>query len=178
MELPARESVKRINPRLWTLGSNMMCVKSDAQETPPPSAVSSWHDGDSIFYLVPRDETLLLTASGEGDPAIDRIQECGTGGSVWGIGSEVICKVKGWCEDRQLEAATIAFVGENCPSVPLPEVLYSWIDQPINRTFLILRRVRGRTLSSAWPHLSAGQRLNIAEEIARHCSVLATNTSS
>jgi hypothetical protein len=90
-----------------------MCVKAGTQETPPLSAVSSWQDGYSNFYLLPRDETLLM-ASGKGDPAIDRIKEYGTGGSVWGIGSEAICKVKGWREDRQLEATTIAFVSKNC----------------------------------------------------------------
>jgi hypothetical protein len=148
MDPPARESVKRINDHLWTLGTDKMCVKANAQEPPPPSALCSWQDGDSIFHLLPRDEN-LLAASGEGDAAIDRIQECGTGGSVWGIGSEAICKVKGWREDRQLEAATIAFVRDNCPSVPLPQVLYSWIVEPIYRTLLILKRVHGRTLNAA-----------------------------
>ena len=177
MEPPARESVKRITPHLWTLGSNMMCVKINAQETPPLSSLQSWQDGDSMFCLLPRDEA-LLTTSGEGDSAIDLIQECGTGGSVWGIGSEAICKVKGWREDRQLEAGTIAFVRDNCSSVPVPEVLYTWIDKPFNRSFLILRRVRGHTLNSAWPYLSASQRLKIAKKVAQHCSVLARKTSS
>ncbi|KAF1959786.1 hypothetical protein CC80DRAFT_489872 [Byssothecium circinans] len=177
MEPPARESVRRMNAHIWTLGSQMMCIRVGVEEIPPLNSLCSWQDGDSMFHLLTRDETLLMT-SGEGDSAIDRIQECGTGGSVWAIGSEAICKVKGWCEDRQLEAATIAFLRAKCPSVPVPEVLYSWIDHAFQRTFLVMRRVHGRTLNQAWPDLSDSQRLNIANELAQHCSVLALQTSS
>lgn len=177
MNPPARDSVKRINTHLWTLGTAMMCVKSDARDASVAHAVGSWEDGGSVFHLIPRDEALLATAE-EGDSAIDRIQECGTGGSVWGIGNEAICKVKSWCNGQQLEATTIAFVNEHCPTVPVPKVIYSWIDEPINRTFLILGRVHGRTLNNAWPLLTATQRLNIANEIAQHCSILAQKTST
>lgn len=176
MEHPARESVRRMTTHLWALGTKMMCVKIDAQDTPPLHTFCSWQDGNSEFHIIPRDEA-LLTADGEGDCAMDRIQEFGTGGSVWSIGNEAICKVKGWRSDRQLEATTTAFVKEHCPSVPVPDVIYSWIDKPIHRTFLILGRVHGRTLNDAWPLLSATQRVNIANEVAQHCSTLASKTS-
>ncbi|KAL9107638.1 MAG: hypothetical protein Q9187_008399 [Circinaria calcarea] len=176
MEPPARESVKRVDSRLWILGLTMICSKITAREFQPLNSIVSWQDGDSTFYLLPRDQTLRTTLN-EGDSAIDRIQECGTGGSVWGIGNEVICKVKSWCEGRQLEATTISFVRENCPDVPVPEVIHSWTDRPLNRTYLILKRVHARTLNTAWPHLSADQRSNIADEIAQHCSILTAITS-
>jgi hypothetical protein len=153
-----------------------MCVKLSAKEAAPPSTVFTWEDDESKFHLLPRDETLLATL-GEGDTTVDRIKESGAGSSVWEIGSQGICKVKGWREDRQLEAATIAFINKTCPSVPLPEVLYSWTDKPSDRVFLILKRVQGRTLADAWPHLSAVQRKNIATEVAQHCSVMAGMTS-
>lgn len=177
MEPPARESVKRINPHLWILGSSVICSKTTAGEAQPLNTIASWQDGDSTFHLLPRDQTLLMTPD-QGDSAIDRIQECGTGGSVWGIGNNVICKVKGWAEGRQLEATTISFVREVCPDVPVPEVLHSWIDRPFKRSFLIMKRVHAQTLEMIWPHLSADQRSNIADEIARHCSALAAKTSS
>ncbi|KAF2503074.1 hypothetical protein BU16DRAFT_521698 [Lophium mytilinum] len=41
----------------------------------------------------------------------------------------------------------------------------------------ILRRVRGRTLNSAWPSLSACQPLKVAKQVAQHCSMLARQTS-
>jgi len=177
MEPPARESVKRINPQLWTLGTSLICTKLGAHDVHPRNSIVSWQDGNSTFHLLPRDDSLPINSS-EGDSAIDRIQECGTGGSVWGIGNEAICKVKGWCEDRQLEASAIDFVRENFPSIPLPEVLYSWIDRPFNCTILILRRVHARTLNAAWPSLSTSQRQSIATEMAEHCFALAGKTSS
>ncbi|KUJ10101.1 uncharacterized protein LY89DRAFT_269934 [Mollisia scopiformis] len=177
MEPPARESVKRMNPSLWTLGTTVICVKISTGDAQPLNSLASWVDGDSTFHLQPRDET-YLTNSTEGDAAIDRLQECGTGGSVWKLGSEAICKVKSWYEGRQLEATTIDFVRKTCPEVPMAEVIYSWIDRPINRTFLIMKRVQARTLNTAWPHLSAAQHMNIAKEVAHHCSSLARITSS
>jgi hypothetical protein len=155
----------------------MMCIKLPAKEVQPPNMIVSWQDGDDQFYLLPQDHT-LHTASTEGDSAIDRIQECGTGGSLWRNGNESICKVKGCCQGRQLESSTINFVRDNYPDVPMPEVIYSWTDELLNRTFLILKRVHARTLDNAWRTLSANQRCNIATEIAQHCFVLAANTSS
>ena len=177
MEPPARESVKRIDSRLWTLGSTMICSKISAGEIQPLNSITSWQDGDSTFHLVPRDR-ISRTIPNEGNSAVDRIQECGTGGSLWGIGNEVICKVKGWCEGRQLEATTIDFARRNWPDVLVPQVIYSWIDRHLNRTFLILKRVHARTLNAAWPQLSADQRSNIAEEAAQHCLILAAKTLS
>lgn len=171
MEPPARESLKRLN-----LGTSIICAKLGAGDPRPTDSIISWQDGNSTFHLLPRDDSLLL-GSNEGDSAIGRIQECGTGGAVWGIGNEVICKVKGWCEGRQLEASTIGFVRDNFPSIPLPEVLYSWIDRPINRTFLIMKRCHARTLNVAWPSLSTDQRQPIANEMAEHCVTPAGKTS-
>lgn len=125
-----------------------MCTKTAAQDAQPQNSIVSWQDSDSIFHLLPRDDSLALNL-GKGDSAIDRIQECGTGGSVWAIGNEVICKVKGWSEGRQLESSTLEFVREEFPSVPLPEVIYSWVDRRFNRTFLIMKRVHARTLNAA-----------------------------
>lgn len=177
MEPPARESVKRINSQLWTLGSALICNNRAAQDSQPQTSIASWKDGDRTFHIIPRDDSLLENL-GEGDPAFDRIQECGTGGGVWAIGNEAICKVKSWCEERQLESSTLDFVRENFPSVPLPEVIYSVIDRPLKRTFLIMKRVHARTLNAAWPTLSSGQRQNIATKMAEYCATLAEKTST
>jgi hypothetical protein len=155
----------------------MVGVKISIGDAQPINSLASWVDGNSTFHLLPQDE-ICFTNPVEGDAAIDRLQECGSGGSVWLLGSEAICKVKSWCEGRQLEATTISFVREHCPQLPIVEVIYSWIDRPINRTFLIVKRVHAKTLGAAWPHLSVAQRLNIAEEVARHCSSLARMTST
>ncbi|TVY46687.1 hypothetical protein LOCC1_G004113 [Lachnellula occidentalis] len=180
MEPPAAESVKRMNPQLWTLGSSMICVKAEAHDVASPNSLLSWQDGNNTFHISPRDDSLtnlLLKYMGDGDSAIDQIHDGGCGGGVWAIGNEVICKVKSWSEERQLEATTIDFVRDNFPSVPLPEVLYSWIDRPFKRTYLLLKRVHARTLNAAWQSLSTGQRQNIANEMAEHCLTLAGKTS-
>ncbi|TVY50378.1 hypothetical protein LCER1_G009015 [Lachnellula cervina] len=171
------QSVKQLKPQLWTLGSSMICTKADAHDVAPLNSFISWQDGNDTFHILPRDDALLADLN-EGDSAIGRIQECGSGGAVWIIGNEVICKVKSWNEERQLEATTIEFVRDNFPSVPLPEVLYSWIDRPFKRTFLILKRVHARTLNIAWPSLSLSQRQNLANEMAGHCLTLAGKKSS
>lgn len=149
---------------------------SDTPDAQPHNSIVSWQDGDSTFYLLPRDDS-LLTSLANGDSAIDRMQECGTGGGIWAIGNEAICKVKGWSEERQLESSTLDFVRENFPSVPLPEVIYSLIDRPINRTFLIMKRVHARTLNDAWPTLSEGQQQNFVNEMAEYCAALAETAS-
>ncbi|KAI9047050.1 hypothetical protein LZ554_009124 [Drepanopeziza brunnea f. sp. 'monogermtubi'] len=169
MDPPARESVTTMSPFHWELGTMMICVKTSPVDSQPFEPLAPWMDGDSMFYIRRRDHNDSLKSDG-GDTAVDRFQECGTGGSLWKFGGEVICKVKGWCEGRQLEATTISFVRENIPQLPWPDILYSWIDAPINRTFLIMRRVHSQTLDAAWPYLSVAKRQNIAEEVACHCS--------
>ncbi|KAF4626294.1 hypothetical protein G7Y89_g11868 [Cudoniella acicularis] len=177
MKPTARESIKRMSPQLWTIGSSMMCSKVKTQDAQPLESIVSWHEGSSTFHLLPRDESVLKNL-GEGDSVIDRIHESGTGSGVWGIGDEFIFKAKGWKEDRQLEAVTMNFVAENFPSVPVPEVLYSWIDQALDRTFLITKRVHARTLNNAWSQLSPAQRQGIANEMADHCFTITGKTSS
>jgi hypothetical protein len=177
MEPPARESVKRINSQLWTLGSALMCIKRATQHAQPHNSIVSWTYGDSTFYLLPRDDALLLNL-GQGDSAIDWIKDGATGGGVWTLGNEVICKVKSWKEGRQLESSTLDFVRENFPSVPLPENIYSSIDRPFNRTFLFMKRIHARTLNDAWPTISTDQRQNIANKMAEYCAILASKKSS
>jgi hypothetical protein len=81
MEPPARESVKRMNPQLWTLGTSLICAKVGAHDMHPRNSIVSWQDDSNAFHLLPRDDSLLKNLS-EGDSAIDLIQECGTNGSV------------------------------------------------------------------------------------------------
>lgn len=107
------------------------------------------------------------------DAEIDRICHGGTSTAVWSIGNNVICKAKAWCEGLELEANTIGFVREYAGEVPFPEVIHTWIDHDLNKTFLIMKRVSGRTLQQAWPELSSGNRIQIADEIAGYCNTLA-----
>lgn len=153
----------------------MVCEQLPNTEPRPAGIVlADWHDGDSTFYL--RQRTAHDTS--EGDTEIDRIHLAGTGAAVWCLGGNTICKAKAWREGLQLEDDTIRFVQANAPEVPVPEILFSWIDSDINRTFLVTRRVRGQTLEQAWPQLSAAERASLAKDVARCCVAVAANTSS
>lgn len=152
----------------------MVCEQIPTTEPKPAGSIADWQDGDNTFYL--RQRTAQDTA--EGDSEIDRISVGGTSRADWRLGENAICKTHSWCEGMQLEADVIRFVQANVPEVPVPEVLYSWIDRDFNRTFLITRRPRGRLLDEAWPHLSSTQRELLARDVTRICVALAANTSS
>lgn len=66
--------------------------------------------------------------------------------AVWEIGTNAICKVKTWSDGMERENDTLAFVSSRFPHIPIPEVIYSWVDEQLSRTFLVLRRVQGQTL--------------------------------
>lgn len=151
----------------------MVCEQTPNTEPKPAGTIADWQDGDNTFYL--RQRTAQDTA--EGDSEIDRIYVGGSSQADWRLGETVICQARAWCEGYQLEADTIRFVQANVPEVPVPEILFSWIDRDLNRSFLIMR-VRGRTLNEAWPHLSSTQRQILARDVARICVALAANTSS
>lgn len=175
MDPPIGVSVTRVNnSHRWILGSSIICERVEYPKLQPTNAIVHWQDGGNTFYLRENTEPSTLTGNSE----IDRIHLAGTSAAAWSIGNHAICKVHGWREGLQLEANTIQFVRENAPGVPVPEVIYSWIDHDLNRTFLITKRVSGQTLEQAWPRLSSSQRIQIAEDIARYCATLATKTSS
>ncbi|KAK4100742.1 hypothetical protein N658DRAFT_567361 [Parathielavia hyrcaniae] len=164
MEPPIEVSVARTSPCRWVLGSWMMCEKADNAESKPADAIADWQDGDGTFYLRKSSSTDELSG---GDVEADRVH---TGGSS--------SAVHAWCEGLELEANTMRFVGEKAPRVPIPELVHTWIDHDLNRTFHITKRVDGQTLERAWPQLSPPRRVQIAHDIARFCVALAVNTSS
>ncbi|KAE8308607.1 hypothetical protein BDV41DRAFT_581276 [Aspergillus transmontanensis] len=75
------------------------------------------------------------------------------------------------------ESNTLAFVASRFLHIPLPEVIYSWVDEQLERTFLILRRVQGQTLAKTWPSLTSEQRAQVAATVAQYCHDLAEATS-
>jgi hypothetical protein len=162
-------SICRLTPDRWMLGSSKVCERVTAAD--PSSAIISWQDGDDIFYLRERvEEDILLPQDGL-EPGL--VHTAGTSAAIWSIGSNAFCKVKSWCEGLESESDTIQFVSRSVPCIPLPEVVYSWVDYEWNRSFLILKRVHGETLQDAWPRLSSPQRSQIAGQIAKYCSKLA-----
>jgi hypothetical protein len=127
----------------------MVCEKvDDLSHSKPADAIAGWQDGDGTFYLRKSSASEL---PGGGDVEADRIHVGGTSSAVWRLGKDAFCKVRAWCEGLELEVNTIRFVGERNAAleVPLPELIHSWIDYDLNRTFLITKRVCGQTLERA-----------------------------
>lgn len=174
MDPPIEVSVTRVNPDRWILGSSIICESVEDRKLKPANAIVDWQDGGRTFYL--RENTDSSTSAG--DAEIDIIQHASTRSAIWSIGNNAICKVNAWCEGLELEANTIQFVREHAGEVPVPEVIHTWIDHNLSRTFLITKRVSGRTLQQAWPELSSSNRIQIADDIARYCNTLAMKTSS
>ncbi|KAL2066500.1 hypothetical protein VTL71DRAFT_2571 [Oculimacula yallundae] len=174
MTPPIGKSVCRLTPKSWMLGSSIICERITALV--PPNAIASWQDNDNTFYLRERiDEDL---SSPKDDFETGKIHEAGTSAAVWTTSPSIFCKVKAWVEGMELESDTIAFVKSNAPEIPVPEVVHTWIDRSWNRTFLLLRRVEGKTLDEQWTRFSLDQRRQIANEVVGFCCRLALITSS
>jgi len=89
---------------------------------------------------------------------VQLVHALGSSSAVWAVGKEAFCKVKNWYFGLESEAQTIAFMRENFPQIPVPEVIYEWIDG--DRSFLFLRRIQGLPLRDIWTDLSpSAQRL-------------------
>ncbi|THX27621.1 hypothetical protein D6D12_05392 [Aureobasidium pullulans] len=168
---PCRESITESSPNILALGTMVNCIRAPLSTPPAPNTLLSWHDEDFIFHLLPRGRSTanLINSSPQLQdslPMHELIYDAGSCSGVYFLGKEIVCKVKGWKEGMQLECQTIAFVREHFPTIPVPEILYSWIDKSINRSFDIMKRVHARTLDKAWADLTPQQRLNIAEQVA------------
>lgn len=166
-------SVRRLSPNRWMMGSSKVCERATIKI--PSNAIVSWEDGEGTFYLRERVENEPLLPEDSIDTGL--VHEGGTSAAVWSIGTSTFCKVKAWCEGLEAEIDTIRFVARNAPCIPIPEVIYSWVDHDWNRSFLILKQVGGQTLGDAWPQLSLPQKSQIASQVAKYCSKLAEVTS-
>ncbi|KAG4438168.1 hypothetical protein IFR05_006336 [Cadophora sp. M221] len=167
-------SVRRLTRDRWMLGSSKVCERVT---TPIASnAITSWQDGDGTFYLRERVDGDLLVPEDGLETGL--VHEGVSSAAVWSIGVDAFCKVKAWREGMELESKTIEFVKEKASEVPVPEVIHTWIDHSWNRTFLILRRVKGQTLDEEWPRLTPDQRMEIANKISGYCCKLASISAS
>ncbi|KAE8147512.1 kinase-like domain-containing protein [Aspergillus avenaceus] len=163
-------SVSQLGPDTYQMGSKFLCKKATGEI--PQNAVVSWEDGDGQYYLVEATDMNPPVNTAEG-----LIHQAGTSSAVWAIGTQVVCKVKTWVSGMERESDTLAFVASRFPHIPIPEVIYSWVDEPLNRTFLILRRIQGQTLLSAWPSLTTEQKADMATTVAQYCRDLSEATA-
>ncbi|KAB8219218.1 hypothetical protein BDV33DRAFT_174267 [Aspergillus novoparasiticus] len=161
----------RLGTDIYQMGSKFLCKKITSRIS--EAAVASWKERDGYYCLI--EGTNVNSSSPE--TADGLIYQAGMSSAVWEIGSEAICKVKTWAEGMESESNTLAFVASRFPHIPLPEVIYSWVDEQLERTFLILRRVQGQTLANTWPSLTSEKRAQVAATVAQYCHDLAEATS-
>lgn len=140
-------SITRINSYRQTIGSLTLCEKVTNLESKLSNAISSQQDGSSTFYLKKRNRDDLSVL--KGDAQVDRIYKGGTLAAVQRIRDNAFCKVHAQYKGLKLKANTIRFVIKNALSVLILEVIYSWINRALNRTFLITKRVTGQILEEA-----------------------------
>jgi hypothetical protein len=153
------------------MGTRFLCrrVASDDIE----NAIARWKDAEGTLGLFEHDGSI----SPNEQPCNDLVYHAGTSSAVWGIGLEAICKVKTWTRGMEMESDTLAFVQAKAPHIPVPEVIYAWLDKKLHRTYLILRRIQGTTLQDAWSSLTMDQQNKVADTVAQYCFDLTRATS-
>lgn len=169
-------SVHQTQESQWALQTMMVCERDPA----PSPHIISWADPSGVRFSVrerTKEERDISSDTPSSEAAEgDRIHKAGTGAAVWKLGGAFV-KVKAWRKGMELEAETIAFVKQKASSVPVPEVLHSWIDHAWNRSFTIIRAINGDTLANVWKSLQDPQRQSVAATVADYCAQLAQLTS-
>ncbi|KAI4160701.1 MAG: hypothetical protein LQ342_005540 [Letrouitia transgressa] len=148
------------------MGSSMLCEKVGRSTV--ADALATWEDIDGTWCLRRRDPPLTALSTPPGDSDVNRTYFCGNAAAIWLISPNVLCKVKGWIPGVTPEADTIKWVAKNCPNIPVPNVIYSWIDPAWQRSFCLMNVVPGVTLDDAWNELSQEERTAIADEVTRY----------
>lgn len=170
MDPPITESICQPRPDVWMMGSSIVCEKVTVL---PENVLTSWKDNEGhIFCLRSNEGTLPQQTT---DAACGRIHNSGTSGAVWVIGG-LFCKVKAWVENMETEADTLRYVRKRF-DIPVPEIVYDWVESASSRSFLILKPVGGKTLQRAWSSLSYQQHQRVAGQVAQYCAILAEETS-
>lgn len=82
----------------------------------------------------------------------------------------MILKDRGPCAPTP-EVLNIHFVQGNT-SIPVPTVVDSWDEGNTGRTFILMRRILGESLSTAWPNLSAEEKDGIVRQTAEYLQQL------
>jgi hypothetical protein len=158
-----------------SLEDNSASSERDDVSSEEEDDLKSWK-GDNGIYILRKLSAKEKFSIPPGQRESSRlIHHAGTSAAVWSLG-DVFIKVKAWRLGMQLESSTIGYVNKHT-SIPTPEVIHSWIDANWNRSFLILKSLKGRTLFQAWQTLSINQRTKIAIQVAKFCRILASLSS-
>ncbi|KAI4164921.1 MAG: hypothetical protein LQ342_001554 [Letrouitia transgressa] len=176
MTPPSEYGIGSLGPDSWSMGSSMLCEKVGQSTAAAADEITTWKDTDGTWRLRRRDPPLTATSTPPGDSDVNRTYFCGNAAAMWLISPNVLCKVKGWIPGVALEAETIKWVTQNT-NIPVPNVIYSWIDPAWHRSFCLMYVVPGKTLDEAWSELSKEERTAIASEVATYVTEAAQHIS-
>ena len=123
--VPNRNFITQISHSIWRLGCTIECNRT---AEPDDAYAAAWKDGEDWHTLRHTTSEQVPDATSADSP-VRLIHEGGTLSAVWAIGNNAICEVHPWDPDTTSESETIKFVQEKAPQVPVPEVIYSWVDR-------------------------------------------------
>ncbi|KAL9612495.1 MAG: hypothetical protein Q9167_002926 [Letrouitia subvulpina] len=179
MTPPCECSIGYLGHGSWSIGSSLICKKED--DSTNTDSLTTWNntDGtkDGTWHLQRRDPPLKATITPPGDSDFQREYVCGNAAAIWRISPNVLCKVKSWVPGITPEADIIMWVAKNCPNIPVPKVIYGWIDRDWQRSFCLMEVMPGVTLDQAWNDLSKEERTAIANEVVKYIIDAAQHTS-
>ncbi|KAG9230698.1 hypothetical protein BJ875DRAFT_545968 [Amylocarpus encephaloides] len=168
------ETIILLAPDRWSIGPMMIAEKLKHGMETPPGVVCTWVDQEEKYCIRKGKTPRPKNEVGEYLPLK---RDSGRGYLVWQLSPNVFCKVDLWVEGITTEAANIRFVNTHFPSVPTEELIYDWVDAEWNRCTHITKTGPGVFYDHAWPNLNMKQRLSVADQVAEHCTTLATMTS-
>jgi hypothetical protein len=120
------QSIVKIAPTQWLIGSSMIC--ESGLKVPPETMVARWIGNEGLTYYLSKSSTLHdLGLSEESKSELsrnDRVHLGGTGAAVWAFGN-VHVKAKAWTPESQLEHETIKHVRKINVNIPMPDVVFS-----------------------------------------------------
>lgn len=93
---------------------------------------------------------------------------------VWAIGDSAFLKVATWTSDMETEAETIRWVRQNVTTVPVPKVLWEYIDQEAYCSFMISEKLPGEELNEVWRVLNVEQQQEVVQQVVQHIKDLAS----
>lgn len=84
---------------------------------------------------------------------------------AWALGSDHILKERP-AKLPMDEGANLKFLKENT-TIPVPKILNEWVDSD-GRYFILMERIKGKTLEETWPTMSTADKERIAGQTAEY----------
>lgn len=157
-----KDCIKQLSPNRWLLGPSLICE----QDIESNKFSTYFKSDESKFEWSPINSQSPI-----------QLVRCIQGQATWKIGKWAYFKTKKWTEKMGMEYATIQFVQEKAPEVPVPKVLQHYVDKTAKRSFLLISSIPGEDLNEAWKTLNSNQKNEIVEQVANCIDSLSRLTS-